>query len=174
MAPLWTSAAWTAWHQAALVFLGDHAFQHIPALHRLLHGLPVLVRVKALLGQLNHAVPEPRGADLAEMVKTRVQLRITEVNRARRRVVGSIRAVAAEARAAAAAAIWDNIEVGKRYRSSLSSDRGMVPGYLTPSSTCTSVGVMAATVPVTRSPVFKILPGRGGRGPRRRCRRHLG
>ena len=64
---------------------------------------------------------KPRGADLSEMVKTRVQLRITEVNRARRRVVGSIRAVAAEARAAAAAAIWDNIEVGKRYSGTVKS-----------------------------------------------------
>ena len=64
---------------------------------------------------------KPRGADLSEMVKTRVQLRITEVNRARRRVVGSIRAVAAEARAAAAAAIWDNIEVGKRYNGTVKS-----------------------------------------------------
>ncbi len=61
---------------------------------------------------------KPRGADLSEMVKTRVQLRITEVNRARRRVVGSIRAVAAEARAAA---IWDNIEVGKRYSGTVKS-----------------------------------------------------
>ena len=64
---------------------------------------------------------KPRGADLSEMVKTRVQLRITEVNSARRRVVGSIRAVAAEARAAAAAAIWDNIEVGKRYTGTVKS-----------------------------------------------------
>ena len=64
---------------------------------------------------------KPRGADLSEMVKTRVQLRITEVNRARRRVVGSIRAVAAEARAAAAAAIWDNLEVGKRYSGTVKS-----------------------------------------------------
>ena len=64
---------------------------------------------------------KPRGADLSEMVKTRVQLRITEVNSARRRVVGSIRAVAAEARAAAAAAIWDNIEVGKRYSGTVKS-----------------------------------------------------
>ncbi len=64
---------------------------------------------------------KPRGADLSEMVKTRVQLRITEVNRARRRVVGSIRAVAAEARAAAAAAIWENIEVGKRYSGTVKS-----------------------------------------------------
>ncbi len=58
---------------------------------------------------------KPRGADLSDMVKTRVQLRITEINRARRRVVGSIRAVAAEQRAAAAAAVWEGIEVGKRY-----------------------------------------------------------
>ena len=64
---------------------------------------------------------KPRGADLSEMVKTRVQLRITEVNRARRRVVGSIRAVASEARAAAAAEIWNNIEVGKRYSGTVKS-----------------------------------------------------
>ena len=64
---------------------------------------------------------KPRGADLSEMVKTRVQLRITEVNRARRRVVGSIRAVAAEARAAASAAVWENIEVGKRYNGTVKS-----------------------------------------------------
>ena len=64
---------------------------------------------------------KPRGADLSEMVKTKVQLRITEVNRARRRVVGSIRAVAAEARAAAAAAIWENIEAGKRYSGTVKS-----------------------------------------------------
>ncbi len=64
---------------------------------------------------------KPRGADLAEMVKTRVKLRITEVNRARRRVVGSIRAVAAEARAAAAAEVWNNIEVGKRYTGTVKS-----------------------------------------------------
>ena len=64
---------------------------------------------------------KPRGADLSEMVKTKVQLRITEVNRARRRVVGSIRAVAAEARAAAAAEIWNNIEVGKHYSGTVKS-----------------------------------------------------
>ena len=57
----------------------------------------------------------PRGADLSEMIKQKVRLRITEVNRARRRVVGSIRAVAAEERAAKAAEVWENIEVGKRY-----------------------------------------------------------
>ena len=49
---------------------------------------------------------QPRGADLSEMIGQTVSLRITEVNRARRRVVGSIRAVQYEARQAAQAAIW--------------------------------------------------------------------
>jgi len=64
---------------------------------------------------------EPRGADLNDMLKQKVQLRITEVNRARRRVVGSIRAVSAEARAAKAAAVWENIEEGKRYTGTVKS-----------------------------------------------------
>ena len=64
---------------------------------------------------------QPRGADLSSMIKQKVQLRITEVNRARRRVVGSIRAVAYEARAAAQAEIWNNIEVGKRYTGTVKS-----------------------------------------------------
>ena len=63
----------------------------------------------------------PRGADLSEMVKQTVKLRITEVNRARRRVVGSIRAVAAEERAAKAAEVWANIEEGKRYSGTVKS-----------------------------------------------------
>ena len=58
---------------------------------------------------------QPRGADLSAMKGQKVQLRVTEVNRARRRVVGSIRSVADEARRAAQEEIWANIEVGKRY-----------------------------------------------------------
>ena len=58
---------------------------------------------------------QPRGAELSEMIGKIVSLRITEVNRARRRVVGSIRAVQYEARQAAQAEIWNNIEVGKHY-----------------------------------------------------------
>ncbi|MBR0311577.1 MAG: bifunctional 4-hydroxy-3-methylbut-2-enyl diphosphate reductase/30S ribosomal protein S1 [Oscillospiraceae bacterium] len=58
---------------------------------------------------------QPRDADLSTMVKQSVQLRVTEVNRARRRVVGSIRSVLSEARAAAQKEVWDNIEVGKHY-----------------------------------------------------------
>ena len=63
----------------------------------------------------------PRGADLSEMIKQHVKLRITEVNRSRRRVVGSIRAVAAEERAAKAAEVWANIEVGKKYEGTVKS-----------------------------------------------------
>ncbi len=64
---------------------------------------------------------QPRGADLNEMIGQTVSLRITEVNRARRRVVGSIRAVAFEARQAAQAEVWNNIEVGKHYTGTVKS-----------------------------------------------------
>ena len=58
---------------------------------------------------------KPRGADLSAMKGQTVKLRITEFNRARRRVVGSIRAVADEERRAAQEKVWSSIEVGKRY-----------------------------------------------------------
>ncbi|HIQ70556.1 MAG TPA: bifunctional 4-hydroxy-3-methylbut-2-enyl diphosphate reductase/30S ribosomal protein S1 [Candidatus Avoscillospira stercorigallinarum] len=57
----------------------------------------------------------PKGGDLSALVKTTVQMKITEVNRARRRVVGSIRAVTNELRKAAQEKIWAEIEVGKKY-----------------------------------------------------------
>ena len=52
---------------------------------------------------------------MSTLVKQHVRLRITEVNRSRRRVVGSIRAVAAEERAEKAAKVWAEIEAGKHY-----------------------------------------------------------
>ncbi len=64
---------------------------------------------------------KPRGVDLSEMVKEQVKLRITEVNRSRRRVVGSIRSVLAEERAAKAAEVWANIEEGKHYEGTVKS-----------------------------------------------------
>ena len=63
----------------------------------------------------------PRNAEMSELLKQKVELRITEVNRARRRVVGSIRAVQFEARQAAAEAIWNDIEEGKRYTGTVKS-----------------------------------------------------
>ena len=58
----------------------------------------------------------PKNGDMGALVKTTVKLKVTEVNRQRKRVVGSIRAVTAEARKAAAEKIWAEIEVGKKYQ----------------------------------------------------------
>ena len=56
-----------------------------------------------------------KGGDMAAMVGKTVSLRITEVNRARRRVIGSIRAVNAEERKAAQEKIWAEIQEGSKY-----------------------------------------------------------
>ncbi len=56
-----------------------------------------------------------KGGDMAGMVGKTVQMKITEVNRARRRVIGSIRAVTSENRKAAQEKIWAEIENGKKY-----------------------------------------------------------
>ena len=56
-----------------------------------------------------------KGGDMTGMVGKTVQMKITEVNRARRRVIGSIRAVTSEARKAAQEKIWAEIENGKKY-----------------------------------------------------------
>ncbi len=57
----------------------------------------------------------PRDAAMSELVGQTVRLKITEVNRGRRRVVGSIRAVANRERKERAEKIWNEIEVGKHY-----------------------------------------------------------
>ena len=56
-----------------------------------------------------------KGGDMTGMVGKTVSLKITEVNRARRRVIGSIRAVNAEERKANREKIWSEIEVGAKY-----------------------------------------------------------
>ena len=62
-----------------------------------------------------------KGGDMAGMVGKTVQLKVTEVNRARRRVIGSIRAVSSEARKAQQAQIWAEIENGKKYHGTVKS-----------------------------------------------------
>ena len=57
----------------------------------------------------------PKDADMTTMLKQKVRLKITEVNKARHRVVGSIRAVASKERRERAEKLWNEIEVGKRY-----------------------------------------------------------
>ncbi len=62
-----------------------------------------------------------KGGDMAGMIGKTVSLKITEVNRARRRVIGSIRAVASEERKASREKIWAEIEVGKKYMGTVKS-----------------------------------------------------
>ena len=54
--------------------------------------------------------------DLSGLVGTNVDLRILEINRQRKRVIGSIKSVLVERKAEAAKKIWDEIEVGKAYK----------------------------------------------------------
>jgi 4-hydroxy-3-methylbut-2-enyl diphosphate reductase len=56
-----------------------------------------------------------RDVPMTELVGQKVRLRINEVNRSRRRVVGSIRAVTYKERREKAEKIWNEIEVGARY-----------------------------------------------------------
>ena len=60
-----------------------------------------------------------KGGDMAAMVGQNVQMRITEVNR--RRVIGSIRSVASEARKAAQEKIWSEIQEGAKYHGTVKS-----------------------------------------------------
>ena len=62
-----------------------------------------------------------KGGDMAGQVGKTVSLKITEVNRARRRVIGSIRAVSSESRKAAQEKIWNEIEVGAKYHGTVKS-----------------------------------------------------
>lgn len=58
----------------------------------------------------------PREAELGELLKKTVALKVTEVNKARKHIVGSIRRAASAQRHALKEALWDTIEVGKRYK----------------------------------------------------------
>ena len=62
-----------------------------------------------------------KGGDMAGQVGKTVSLKITEVNRARRRVIGSIRAVSSESRKAQQEKIWNEIEVGAKYHGTVKS-----------------------------------------------------
>lgn len=56
-----------------------------------------------------------KDADLSALLKQTVKLKITEFNKARKRVVGSIRRASSAERKAASDAIWNEIEIGKKY-----------------------------------------------------------
>ncbi|HPE15780.1 MAG TPA: bifunctional 4-hydroxy-3-methylbut-2-enyl diphosphate reductase/30S ribosomal protein S1, partial [Oscillospiraceae bacterium] len=63
----------------------------------------------------------PKDTPMSELIKKKVKLRITEVNRSRRRAVGSIRAVLFEERRAASEKVWNEIEAGKHYDGTVKS-----------------------------------------------------
>ena len=62
-----------------------------------------------------------KGGDMAALKGQTVKMLITEFNRARRRVVGSIRKVNAEERKANVEKLWNEIEVGKKYTGTVKS-----------------------------------------------------
>ena len=57
----------------------------------------------------------PREAELGQLLKKTAKLKITEVNKARKRVVGSIRRAVAAERHAMREELWNTIEVGRHY-----------------------------------------------------------
>lgn len=62
-----------------------------------------------------------RGQDLNTLLKQKVQFKILEVNRQRRRAVGSIRAVLSEQRKVLEEKFWQEVEVGKHYQGTVKS-----------------------------------------------------
>ena len=63
----------------------------------------------------------PRDKSLDELLKKKVELKIIEVNEARRRAVGSIKAVAKAQKEAAKAKFWETAEIGKVYKGEVKS-----------------------------------------------------
>ena len=63
----------------------------------------------------------PREADLSELVKTKVRFRIIDVDKAKKRAVGSIRSVVREERKAATEAFWAQVEEGQEYTGTVKS-----------------------------------------------------
>ena len=62
-----------------------------------------------------------KGGDMTGMVGKTVQLKVTEVNRARRRVIGSIRAVSSESRKAAQEKVWAEMQEGAKFHGTVKS-----------------------------------------------------
>lgn len=58
----------------------------------------------------------PKDQPMSQLLKTTQSFYITEINRQRRRVVGSIRSVLQESRKAAAEKVWETIEIGQEYK----------------------------------------------------------
>ena len=62
-----------------------------------------------------------RGEPLEDLLKKEVEFRLLEINKQRRRAVGSIRSVLREKEKAAKEAFWSTVEVGKKYTGTVKS-----------------------------------------------------
>lgn len=62
-----------------------------------------------------------RNDSLESLVKTTVEFRLLEINKQRRKAVGSIRSVLKEKSKAAREAFWNSVEVGKKYTGTVKS-----------------------------------------------------
>lgn len=62
-----------------------------------------------------------RNESLENLLKTEVEFRLLEINKQRRRAVGSIRNVIKEKNKAAKEAFWNSVEVGKKYTGTVKS-----------------------------------------------------
>ncbi|MBR6772557.1 MAG: bifunctional 4-hydroxy-3-methylbut-2-enyl diphosphate reductase/30S ribosomal protein S1 [Clostridia bacterium] len=83
-------------------------------------GIVVTVNgVRVFVPGSHTGVPKDQPAD--HLLKTKVQLRITEIIRARKRVLGSIRYANEDLRKAAASKLWESIEVGAVYEGTVKS-----------------------------------------------------
>ena len=83
-------------------------------------GVIVLYKGMRVFVPASHATAT-RGEDLNPLLNTDVKFRIIEVNRQRRRAVGSIRSVLREERKAAQEKFWEQIEVGQEYTGKVKS-----------------------------------------------------
>ncbi len=63
----------------------------------------------------------PKDQPLTELLRKKVKLRITEFNRYRRRVVGTLRVVTAEERREQLAKVWETLAVGNEYKGTVKS-----------------------------------------------------
>ena len=83
-------------------------------------GVIVLYKAMRIFVPASQATAS-RGEDLNELMGKDVKFRIIEVNRQRRRAVGSIRSVLREERKAAQEKFWEQVEVGQEYTGKVKS-----------------------------------------------------
>ena len=83
-------------------------------------GVIVLYKAMRIFVPASQATAS-RGEDLNELMGQEVRFRIIEVNRQRRRAVGSIRSVLREERKAAQEKFWEQVEEGQHYTGKVKS-----------------------------------------------------